>query len=74
MLKGTENVLGAVNKASSVRRVVLTSSVVALYGLNDEKKGPYDESDWNKTSSLTVRGPCLLRPDVLCCTASAILP
>lgn len=53
-LKGTENVLSAVNKADSVKRVVQTSSVVALYGYNDEKEGAFDESDWNKTSSLKV--------------------
>ncbi len=31
-LKGTENVLKSVNKISSVKRVVLTSSVAAIYG------------------------------------------
>lgn len=59
MVKGTENVLRSVNKADSVRRVILTSAVGALYGQNDEKKGPLDENDWNKTSSLKVVYVCI---------------
>jgi nucleoside-diphosphate-sugar epimerase len=54
MVKGTENVLRSVNKADSVRRVIFTSAVGALYGQNDEKDGPLDEKDWNQTSSLKV--------------------
>lgn len=55
-LKGTENVLNSVNKASSVKRVVLTSSVVSIFGDNIDfaksGKAALDESDWNETSSL----------------------
>lgn len=52
-LDGTRNVLGAVNKAGTVKRVVLTSSVVAMYGDNIDLKGkaPLDETFWNETSS-----------------------
>ncbi|WNJ19843.1 NAD-dependent epimerase/dehydratase family protein [Pontibacter sp. G13] len=56
-LKGTQNVLNAVAKADSVKRVVLTSSVVAIYGdLEEVKSKPnatFTEDDWNETSSLT---------------------
>ncbi len=50
--KGTLNVLKACVKAGSVKKVVLTSSVVAIFD------GPspghvYTEKDWNETSSLT---------------------
>lgn len=55
-LEGTRNVLEAVNRTESVKRVVLTSSVVSIFGDNDEilKKadGRFDESDWNVTSTL----------------------
>lgn len=55
-LKGTRNVLNAVNKNNSVKRVVLTSSVVAIYSDNIETlshpKGRFSEEDWNKTSSV----------------------
>lgn len=54
-LKGTENVLNSVNNVASVKRVVLTSSVVSVYGDNIEfaqsGKPAFDESDWNTTSS-----------------------
>ncbi|NMH70636.1 aldehyde reductase [Bacillus sp. RO3] len=51
--KGTENVLTSVNKAQSVRRVVLTSSVVAIFGDHIDMKGKphFTEADWNTTSS-----------------------
>lgn len=48
---GTENVLKTVNQISSVRRVVLTSSLTAVYGdaieLVDKPDGWFDERDWN---------------------------
>ncbi|MCX6398800.1 MAG: NAD-dependent epimerase/dehydratase family protein [Propionibacteriales bacterium] len=53
-LEGTRNVLASVNATDSVKRVVLTSSVVALHGDNADVKGrPVTEADWNTTSSLT---------------------
>ncbi|MBN8193990.1 aldehyde reductase [Bacillus sp. NTK074B] len=51
--KGTQNVLSSVNKAESVKRVVLTSSVVAIFGDHLDMKGKphFTEEDWNTTSS-----------------------
>lgn len=55
-VEGTRNVLDAVNRHDSVRRVVLTSSVAAIYGDNVDLaragKRAFDESDWNTTSSV----------------------
>ncbi|HUP99745.1 MAG TPA: aldehyde reductase [Aeromicrobium sp.] len=53
-LEGTRNVLGSVNATPSVKRVVLTSSVVAIHGDNIEMKdrGAFTEDDWNTTSSV----------------------
>jgi dihydroflavonol-4-reductase len=55
-LKGTRNILNSVNKTSSVKRVVLTSSLAAMYGDNkDLLKLPdqtITEESWNTTSSL----------------------
>ncbi|MEM7038948.1 MAG: aldehyde reductase [Bacteroidota bacterium] len=55
-LKGTRNVLDSVNATDSVKRVVLTSSVVSIYGDNreieDKKEGKFTENHWNTTSSL----------------------
>lgn len=56
-LIGTENVLMSANKVASVERVVLTSSVVATYGDNqdmgDQGVRALNESHWNTTSSAT---------------------
>ena len=53
---GTRNVLDQANKVESVKRIVLTSSIAAIYGDNvDVKKtstGCFTENDWNTTSSL----------------------
>jgi dihydroflavonol-4-reductase len=51
-LKGTINILQACTKAGSVKKVVLTSSVAAVF---DEpiSEHVYTEEDWNETSSLT---------------------
>lgn len=51
--EGTRTVLDAVNKSPSVARVVLTSSVVAIYGDNCEieQAKVFDEQRWNETSS-----------------------
>lgn len=50
---GTRHVLSAVNRSQSVKRVVQTSSVVAIYGDNIDMKGKsaFTEEDWNRTSS-----------------------
>lgn len=54
-VEGTRNVLKAVDKADSVKKVVLTSSVVAIYGdardLEAVPGGTFTEEDWNTTSS-----------------------
>ena len=52
---GTRNVLETVNRCPSVRRVVLTSSVAAIYGdavdMTRTAEGCFSESHWNKTST-----------------------
>lgn len=54
-VEGTRNVLDAVNETASVKRVVLTSSVVAMYGdaidVINTKSGIFTEQDWNTTST-----------------------
>lgn len=54
-LEGTRNVLDSVNRTDSVKRVVLTSSVVAIYGdareSQDVPHGVFTEENWNTTSS-----------------------
>jgi len=53
--KGTKNVLESAKKNHTVKRIVLTSSVAAIYGDNvDIKKTPkgiFTEKEWNVTSS-----------------------
>ncbi len=55
-VEGTRNVLEAVNRTDSVQRVVLTSSVAAIFGDNrDAQHLPghrLDESHWNTSSSV----------------------
>lgn len=55
-LKGTRNVLNTVSKTETVKRVVLTSSVVAIYSdaieTLDQPNGKFSEADWNNTSSI----------------------
>lgn len=53
-LEGTRNVLTSVNATPSVKRVVLTSSVVAIHGDNADMRGKetFTEADWNTTSSV----------------------
>ncbi|MBL7013112.1 MAG: NAD-dependent epimerase/dehydratase family protein [Candidatus Marinimicrobia bacterium] len=52
---GTQNVLQSVAKAG-VKKVVLTSSIAAMYGDGREAEGKIiDESFWNKASSVTYR-------------------
>lgn len=54
-LFGTQNVLHSVNKTASVKRVVLTSSVVAMYGdardISNYENGILTEKNWNTTST-----------------------
>ncbi|GAA4391269.1 NAD-dependent epimerase/dehydratase family protein [Tsukamurella soli] len=52
-LEGTRNVLNSVNRTDSVKRVVLTSSVVAIYGDNIDMRGRecFTDADWNTTST-----------------------
>lgn len=54
-LKGTQNVLQSAKNTASIKRVVLTSSVVAMYGdakdIAVHENGLLTEKSWNKTSS-----------------------
>ena len=56
-VEGTRNVLEAANRTQSIKRVVLTSSVAAIYGdcadLEKKPKGIFTEEDWNFSSSET---------------------
>lgn len=56
-VKGTTNVLEAANKSNSVKKVVLTSSVVAIYGDNIDMKNQnlsiLTEEHFNTSSSLS---------------------
>lgn len=55
-VEGTKNVLESVNRSESVKRVVLTSSVAAIYGDNkdmtDAGLSALTEEHWNSTSSV----------------------
>jgi nucleoside-diphosphate-sugar epimerase len=55
-LKGTRNVLNSANKTSGLKRIVLTSSVAAIYGDSKEfqqiENGVFTEKYWNTTSNL----------------------
>ena len=54
-LEGTRNVLHTANSTPSVKRIVFTSSIAAVYGdAVDKKASPnevFTEGDWNTTSS-----------------------
>ena len=56
-LEGTRNVLSTANKTQSVKRVVHTSSIVAIYGdavdIGNAPNKIFTENEWNTTSSLT---------------------
>ncbi len=56
-VNGTKNLLESVDRTSSVKRVVLTSSIAAIYGDNidlyNKNLETIDESIWNESSSLT---------------------
>jgi nucleoside-diphosphate-sugar epimerase len=53
--EGTRNVLQSANRTATVKRVVVTSSVVAVYGDNADialaPGGVFTETEWNVTSS-----------------------
>ena len=53
--QGTRHVLDAARRTPSVRRVVFTSSIVAIYGdaadMEQIEEDRFDESHWNTTSS-----------------------
>ena len=55
-LKGTKNVLNSANKCASVKKVILTSSIAAIYGDNADMKEKgittYNESHFNSSSSI----------------------
>ena len=55
-LEGTRNVLYTVEETPSVQRVVLTSSVAAIYGdareVEDQPNRTFTEESWNTSSSL----------------------
>jgi nucleoside-diphosphate-sugar epimerase len=55
-LEGTRNVLESANEAESVKRMVLTSSIVAVYGdavdILKTENGIFTEGYWNTTSSV----------------------
>ena len=57
-LEGTRNVLNSVNQTNSVKRIIITSSVAAIYGDSIESKkvagGIFNETMWNETSSATM--------------------
>jgi nucleoside-diphosphate-sugar epimerase len=54
-VEGTRNVLEAANRTNSVKRIVLTSSVAAVFGDNIDLKqvpgGAFTEEHWNTTST-----------------------
>lgn len=55
-LEGTRHVLESVNQTESVKRVVLTSSIVAVVGdaidIQQTRNGIFTEDDWNFSSSV----------------------
>lgn len=61
-LEGTKNVLDAVNRTASVQKVILTSSIVAIYGdsadMADLGLEEFTEAYWNTTSSVTHQPYC----------------
>ncbi|HNQ37777.1 MAG TPA: NAD-dependent epimerase/dehydratase family protein [Prolixibacteraceae bacterium] len=56
-VEGVRNVFASIRKAGTVRRVVLTSSIAAIYGNAIESESidgkTFTEEHWNSTSSLT---------------------
>lgn len=56
-LQGTRNVLNSANRISSVKKIILTSSIASTYGDAIEgqqvKDNLFDENHWNTTSNVT---------------------
>ncbi len=56
-VEGVRNLFGSIARAGTVSRIVLTSSIAAIYGNAMEAEGiaggRFNESHWNTTSSLT---------------------
>jgi len=56
-VEGVRNIFGSIRKSVTVRRIVLTSSIAAIYGNAIESKSivgkSFNEERWNSTSSLT---------------------
>ncbi len=56
-VEGVCNVFSSIRKAGTVKRIVLTSSIAAIYGNASEAKDiegkTFNEEHWNTTSSLT---------------------
>lgn len=54
-VEGTRNVLESVNREEKVKKVVITSSVAAIFGdgeeIQNKENGIFDENDWNNTSN-----------------------
>ena len=51
-VEGTRNVLESVKRSGTVKRVVHTSSMVAVYGWDKPADHVFTESDWNTASTL----------------------
>jgi len=58
-LNGTRNVLNSAKENSSVKRIVLTASVVSMHGdaadMKKTENGIFTDKDWNTTSTETHR-------------------
>lgn len=58
-VNGAKNVLEQAAKTSSVKRVVMTSSITAVFGdaseVFDAPTGTFDESNWNRTSTWSYK-------------------
>jgi nucleoside-diphosphate-sugar epimerase len=51
-VKGTENVLGSIQRCESVARLVLTSSIAAVVGGRRQRGHTYSEADWNRGATV----------------------